>query len=113
MKKKRAVAPGKSPIPQTPSNDFWALLQPSPQATHGGDRDSHEDEGLFQIIDELPPLLSRKRAEDLLGGAVTAKGLANADSSGYGPPRYRINNRIVYVTSELIAWIAAKSKRLK
>jgi len=73
----------------------------------------NKPETLLSIIEELPPIMSRKRASELLGGAVSYKSLANADSLGNGPPRYKVGKTVVYVTKDLIAWIASRSERLK
>ena len=44
-----------------------------------------EDEFRQLLLSKLPPTIARKDVERQLGGIITPKTLANADSSGEGP----------------------------
>ena len=68
---------------------------------------------LSSLSEKLPPIISRDRIEKYLGGAITAKRLANLDSEGSGPPRFRVGRKVVYETPKLLEWLANRSEILK
>lgn len=54
----------------------------------------------------LPPVVARKNVEQFLGGIVTTKTLANADSKGEGPAvAYAVGRSIVYRREALVDWL--------
>ncbi len=58
------------------------------------------------LLESLPPVIARKDANKLLGGMVSAKTLANADSLGEGPKgAYKVGKNIVYSTVGLVDWL--------
>lgn len=64
---------------------------------------------LQQWLDRLPPGVSRIDAPRLLGGLVSSKALANADSGGTGPAgRFKIGRKVCYDTRLLLAWLQQK-----
>jgi len=68
------------------------------------------------LADKLPPLLSRRRAESVLGGLITAKTLANLDSLGTGcPTRVRMmgGRKVGYPTVAFLAWIQERIEILE
>jgi hypothetical protein len=66
----------------------------------------------FQHLrDRLPVTMSRPEVPKLLGGIVSSKTLANADSRGIGPEgRFRVGSKVCYQTDKLLAWL---EKRIK
>lgn len=67
------------------------------------------DEEFCQLLlVKLPPIIARKDVERHLGGVVSMKTLANADSSGKGPTgAYQVGRSVVYPTEALVRWIIA------
>lgn len=66
------------------------------------------------LKDRLPPTISRSEIDCRLGGAISAKTLANLDSLGKGPEgRHRVGRKIVYQTDLLLAWLDSRSTKLK
>lgn len=68
---------------------------------------SHEEEEFRQLLlTKLPPIIARKDVERHLGGMITPKTLANADSSGSGPMgTFQVGRSIVYPTESLVNWL--------
>lgn len=66
-----------------------------------------------EIAAKLPPVICRERVEDLLGGIISSKRLANLDSLGEGPPRFRIGRKIAYRTDLLLEWLSSRCVSLK
>ena len=65
-----------------------------------------EDEFRKVMLAKLPPIIARKDIGRQLGGLVSAKTLANADSAGTGPlGAYQVGRVIVYPTEALINWL--------
>ena len=67
-----------------------------------------------EFAEKLPPIISRDHVEELLGGVISAKRLANLDSLGKGPKRrMRVGGRkIAYRTEDLLDWLEARTKIL-
>lgn len=58
------------------------------------------------LLNRLPPVVARKDVERQLGGVVSMKTLANADSSGKGPlGAYVVGRSVVYPAESLVRWI--------
>lgn len=64
---------------------------------------------LKDLAEKLPPLISRNRVEELLGGIISSKTLANLDSMGKGPNRIRIGRKIAYLTDDLLDWLESRA----
>ena len=64
------------------------------------------------LIPKLPPLISRDHVGKILGGIISSKTLANADSLGEGPKRMRIGRKVVYMTEDLLEWLASRTVQL-
>jgi hypothetical protein len=65
---------------------------------------------LLNLADSLPPMLARERVEQALGGVISAKTLANNDSLGTGPKRFRVGRKVVYNTVDLLEWLENRTK---
>lgn len=65
------------------------------------------------LAEKLPPIISRNKVDELLGGMITAKTLANLDSLGEGPPRIRIGRKIGYPAGTFIVWLEGRTEVLK
>jgi len=66
----------------------------------------HPYQGLSK---DLPPVISRDHIEKYLGGIISSKRLANLDSQGLGPPRFRVGRKIAYRTDALLAWLETRT----
>lgn len=65
-----------------------------------------EEEFRQLLLEKLPPVIARKDVERQIGGIITMKTLANADSSGTGPlGAYLVGRSVVYPTEALVRWI--------
>lgn len=65
-----------------------------------------EQEFVLTLESGLPPVIARKQVEHFLGGIVSRKALANADSRGEGPEdAYAVGKCIVYKTTSLLHWL--------
>jgi hypothetical protein len=62
-------------------------------------------------------IVSRDQISKFTGGAISKGRMANLDSLGEGPERFRIGRKIVYPVKPFIEWLAARSlpveKRVK
>ena len=67
---------------------------------------------LRKLAKDLPPIISRDHVEDLLGGIISSKRLANLDSLGEGPKRMRIGRKVAYYTEDLLEWLYLRTKQL-
>ena len=66
---------------------------------------------LDALAGHLPPTMARTEVPKLLGGIVSSKSLANADSLGVGPEgRFKIGRRVCYQTDQLLAWLEKRTK---
>ena len=58
------------------------------------------------LLNKLPPVIAREDVESQIGGVISMKTLANADSSGKGPMgAFRVGRKVVYPTEALVSWI--------
>ena len=64
------------------------------------------------LAKELPPLIARDHVEELLGGVISSKTLANYDSLGEVPKRMRIGRKVAYLTEDLLEWLANRTINL-
>lgn len=61
------------------------------------------------LLAKLPPVIAREDVQRQLGGLITMKTLANADSGGRGPAvSYRVGRKVVYRTDSLVDWIVGE-----
>lgn len=68
-----------------------------------------EDEFRKLLLSKLPPAIARKNVERQLGGIITPKTLANADSLGDGPlGAFQVGRSVVYPTESLVNWLIGK-----
>jgi len=67
-----------------------------------------KDDFLKDLSTKLPPVISRERIEEYLGGIISSKRLANLDSLGEGPPRFRVARKVAYRTALLLEWISTR-----
>ncbi len=65
---------------------------------------------LDNMVDRWPStIVARGRIPEFTGGAITAKYMANIDSAGEGPPRFRVGRKVVYPVDTLIRWLEERS----
>jgi len=64
------------------------------------------------LIPILPVMIARDHVEKLLGGVISSKSLANLDSLGEGPKRMRMGRKVVYMTEDLLDWLAQRTTQL-
>ena len=68
-----------------------------------------EDEFRQLLLSKLPPIIARKNVERQLGGIITPKTLANADSLGDGPlGAFQVGRSVVYPIESLVNWLIGK-----
>lgn len=61
---------------------------------------------LHALIEQLPPIVQRRRVAELTYGLVNACTLANLDSKGLGPEdRMKLAGRVVYSKDSFAAWL--------
>ncbi len=65
-----------------------------------------------ELIPKLPPFIARDHVGKLLGGVISSKTLANYDSLGEGPKRMRMGRKVVYMTEDLLDWLASRTTQL-
>jgi len=59
-----------------------------------------------ELVERWPSaFVSRTDAGKFSGGAVTSKSLANHDSAGTGPERFRVGRKVVYSAEGLAQWL--------
>ncbi len=64
---------------------------------------------LEDLSSSLPPVFSRSKAEELLGGMICARTLANLDSAGKGPANFRCGSKkVCYRREDFLSWLAAR-----
>ncbi|MBF0205046.1 MAG: hypothetical protein HQK67_12255 [Desulfamplus sp.] len=64
-----------------------------------------------KIVTHLPPVIARHQINFYLGGAISPKTLANADSKGQGPSgKFKIGRTVVYPTESLLKWLENRKK---
>jgi hypothetical protein len=61
------------------------------------------------LIPKLPVFIARDHVEEILGGIISSKTLANLDSLGAGPKRMRMGRKVVYRTEALLEWLARRT----
>lgn len=60
-------------------------------------------------LNKLPPFIARKDVSNILGGTISPKTLANADSLGIGPEiKTQCGRTVVYETGSLLKWMNSK-----
>jgi len=64
------------------------------------------------LTEKLPPIIARDHVEELLGGVIKSKTLANLDSLGKGPKSMRIGRKVAYLTEDLLEWLANRTVSL-
>jgi hypothetical protein len=62
-----------------------------------------------ELIPKLPVFIARDHVEELLGGVISSKTLANLDSLGEGPKRMRVGRKVAYLTVDLLAWLEQRT----
>ena len=70
---------------------------------------------MFENLARLAPeIITRKKLQEITGGLVTAKTLANMDSLGIGiTPRLRVGAKVAYVKEDAIAWLKNRCEVLQ
>lgn len=64
-----------------------------------------------EYLPKLPPFVPRKNVTAVLGGIVSPKTLANADSLGIGPSkRWKLGRDVVYDMACLLEWLDSRSR---
>ena len=63
------------------------------------------------LYNSLPPCIARKKVKEFLGGAVSAKTLANWDSLGLGPKNsIKYGRTVIYETMSLLEWLDERTE---
>jgi len=65
-----------------------------------------------KLLNEMPPLVSRKEAARFTGGMLSPRTLANLDSLGKGPAgRIQIGRKIAYAREAFVGWLLERMDR--
>jgi hypothetical protein len=75
---------------------------------------SHASSEIQKTFDELIAMwpssfVSRDQVPEFTGGAISNGRMANLDSLGEGPERFRLGRKIVYPVKPFIEWLIARS----
>ena len=54
-------------------------------------------------------MVARRRVREFSGGVLNEKTLANLDSAGKGPARFRVGRQICYRVADLVAWMEGRA----
>jgi len=58
------------------------------------------------LLQSFPPLVPRNKVDELTGGLISKKTLANRDSLGLGPrQRVKFRGKVCYPREALVDWI--------
>lgn len=72
-------------------------------------KDRLRQEFAEKLLQDLPPMIARKRVDWFSGGRVSPKTLANEDKLGKGPAkRAMIGGEVCYPREEFVAYLLAK-----
>jgi hypothetical protein len=55
-------------------------------------------------------IVPRSQIEQFTGGSISYGYMKNLDSKGLGCKRFRLGNKVVYKTEDLIKWLESRSK---
>lgn len=68
------------------------------------------DFSFLSLLPKLPPTIARKSINTVLGGVISSKALANADSRGEGPDvKLKCGKTVFYETESLLKWLDSRS----
>ncbi len=85
---------------------FTSYTPDNPLLTHSVGSDA-----FFSAIEHaLPPVFSRKKAEEVLGGLISAKTLSNLDALRTGPPKIRSGSKVGYDRAGFMLWLRGRIK---
>ena len=62
------------------------------------------------FVKELPVFVPRKEVGELLNGIISPKTLANLDSLGEGPDRFKLNGKVFYPRDSFVQWLFQRSQ---
>ena len=60
---------------------------------------------LSRLRERLPERMDRKKVKEYLADFISPKYLANLDSQGKGPKRYKNGRRVIYDTEDLLNFL--------
>ena len=63
---------------------------------------------LAELLKTLPPVIPRKDIDRYLGGLVSKGYLANLDSQGLGPRKFRCGRNVGYLRADLVEWLTRR-----
>lgn len=56
--------------------------------------------------------VSREKVGEFSGGILHPRTLANLDSKGLGPQRYRVGRKVVYHVDDLCDWLSLRAREI-
>lgn len=68
-----------------------------------------KEDDLSELLQTLPPLISRKDIDRYLGGIISRGYLANLQSMGEGPPSVKIGRNVAYLRAPFVAWLVSRT----
>ena len=67
---------------------------------------------LSELRDALPEIVPHCRIDELLGGIISRGYLANLNSEGKGPERFRIGRKTCYKRDILVSWLEGRAQKI-
>jgi len=75
--------------------------------------DEKEDRVDFSdLLESLPAIVAHTEIERYLGGIISHRYLANLNSQGIGPKRFRFGRKVGYRREDLVEWLQKRSRRI-
>jgi len=77
-----------------------------------GLRHSENDVDFSSLLESLPPIIAHAEIERYLGGLISRRYLANLNSRGEGPKRFRFGRKVAYKREDLVAWVEKRARQV-
>ena len=71
--------------------------------------DKTEATDFSSLLENLPPIIAHAEIEHYLGGLISRHYLANLNSQGVGPKRFRFGRKVGYKREDLVEWLEKRS----
>lgn len=78
-----------------------------------GLRQTEDDVDFSDLLRSLPPIIAHAEIERYLGGIISRRYLANLNSRGEGPKRFRFGRKVGYKREDLVEWLELRSQNVQ
>ena len=65
------------------------------------------------LLNDLPPIIAHAEIEHYLGHIISRRYLANLNSQGIGPKRFRLGRKVGYRREDLVEWLQSRASEIK